>query len=323
MKITVIGPGAVGTLLGALLQDAGHEVVLRGRGPGRKPRRRIRVILPEGWVTVDVAAGPGPDAASSELDAVLVTLARHHLHAARRPDFARMAGSGTGPVAFVNTGGPDADRLGVPPERQRLCLTLLTAVSLQEGDVELAPGRAVLVHERSDALSECFSPLGRFGIQVTAVDDARPLANSLLLLQLLSLPSAMCNATLDGFLSAAEGRQIAQSVLGEGFEALSKAGMPIAPLPVMDPRELMGRISRRGGSFADSALGPDRAYTTVLQSFLKGRPPEVSHINRRIVEIGSSAGLHLTWNWRLLQKVSRVTGLGFFRDPAELLRSLE
>ncbi len=321
MTVIMIGPGAVGQLLGALLQSSGHQVVFRDRAPGRRRRRTVRVVLPDGWVTAACDEPGAPDA--SRADAVLVTMARHHLHAARRPDFLRMTGAGRGPVAFVNTGGPDMERLGIPAERQRLCLTLLTAVSMQDGDVELAPGRAMLVHERSPVLSECFAGLTGHGIQVTSVDDARPLANSLLVLQLLSLPVALCNSTLGWFLSWEEGRQIAQNVLAEGFEAMMKAGLPVGQLPVSDPRELLGKLSRRGGVFAGGGTEPDRAYNTVLQSFLRARPPEVSHINRRIVEIGSSAGLRLTWNWRLLQKASRVTGLGFFRDPADLLRSLE
>jgi hypothetical protein len=40
------------------------------------------------------------------------------------------------------------------------------------------------------------------------------------------------------------------------------------------------------------------------------------------VEIASSAGLHLTWNWRIMQKASRITSLGFYRDPPELLKAL-
>jgi ketopantoate reductase len=214
-------------------------------------------------------------------------------------------------------------RLGISPGRQRLCVTLLNAVSLRQGEVELAPGKAVIIHEKSPVLAEALSVLPPLGIQVMAVDDARPHANSLLLHQLLSLPAAMCNATLDSFLSTPEGRQLAASVLEEGFTAMDKAGLPVAPLPVMDPRDLLTRINRRGASFSGASSVPDRSYGTVLQSYLKGQATEASHINRSIVEIASSAGVRLTWNWRLLQKASRVAGLGFYRDPSELLRSLE
>jgi len=308
-------------LLGTLLDAGGHEVSFRGRGDRERPVNRIRLVLPGGWMT----SGPflRPAVAQAGAEATLVTMARHHLHAVRRPDFLRMAGAGEGPVAFFNAGGPDMDRLGIPPGRQKLCVSLLTASTLQDGDVELAPGKSVVLHEKSSALTDCFAALPKFGIQVLAVDDAQPQANSLLLLQLLSLPVAMCNATLDSFLAEPEGRRLAAEVLAEGFTAMERAGLPVAHLPVMDPRDLLARLQKRPSSFAGAGSVPDRAYNTVLRSFLRGRPTEASHINRRIVEIGSSAGLHLTWNWRLLQKSSRISGLGFYRDPAELLRSLE
>jgi ketopantoate reductase len=323
MRIVIIGPGAVGTLLGALLSAGGHEVVFRGRDARAAGPRRIRVVLPGGWMNVDAARWQGSEAPAGSQGIVLVTLARHHLHAVRRPDFQRMAGKGDCPVVFFNAGGVDLGRLDLAPERQRLALTLLTAVKLQENDVELSPGKAVVVHERSEEVTECFSVLTRYGIQLSVADDARALSHSQLLLQLLALPAAMCNATLDSFLSFPEGRELARNILEEGAAALEKAGMQLAPLPVLDPRELRTRLEKKPAAFDGASAVPDRSYSTVLQSYLAARPTEAAHLNRRIVEIGSSGGLHLTWNWRLLQKSSRVSGLGFFRDPADLLRSLE
>ena len=323
MRISIIGPGAVGTLLGALLAAGGHDVAFRGRNPRAAGRRRIRVILPDRWMSVDAARWQGGETPAGAQDIVLVTLARHHLHAVRRPDFQRLTGKGECPVVFFNPGGLDLGRLDVSPGRQRLALTLLTAVKLQEDDVELSPGKAVVVYERSDEVSQCLSVLAQYGIQVSPVDDANALARSQLLLQLLALPAAMCNATLDSFLAFPEGRELARNILEEGIAALDKAGMATAPLPVLDPRELKTRLERKPASFDAAATVPDRSYGTVLQGYLAARPTEAAHLNRRIVEIGSSGGLHLTWNWRLLQKSSRAAALGFYRDPADLLRSLE
>jgi ketopantoate reductase len=112
------------------------------------------------------------------------------------------------------------------------------------------------------------------------------------------------------------------NMLAEGFAAMERADMPLATLPVMDPVELMMRIEKKPGSFDSSPSIPARSYNSILQSYLRGRPVEAEHLNKKVVEIASSAGLHLTWNWRILQKASRISGLGFYRDPAELLRAL-
>jgi ketopantoate reductase len=342
MEISIVGPGAVGTLLGGLLAARKHRVVLVGRkapsasvrsGDERKGGPRsgagsrsgegasVRVVLPDRWVLADVTRA-GPAEAPASPDAALVTLGRQHLHVLRRPDFSRLTGGGDSPVALFNCDPAEIERLAVPPDRLRLCLSLLTAIRLQESDVELVAEKPVILYESARVLDRLFRDLSGFGFQCTAVPDARPYLNSLLVWQLLFLPLAMCNTTLGVFLSFPEGREIAAGLISEGCEAMEKAGLPMAALPVMDPRELLGRLQRKPDSFAPLPERPDRSFNSLLQALLSGRPTEAPQLNRRIVEIASSAGLHLTWNWRILQKLSRVSGIGFYRTPGDLLRSL-
>src|SRR5271157_53519 len=109
MDISVIGPGAVGTLLGSLLQLKGHRVTLRARKAA--PARIHRVVLPGQWLNVDGIRTEGPEALTGNPDALLVTLGRHHLHAERRPDFTRLIGAGDAPVAVFNCDPEEATRL--------------------------------------------------------------------------------------------------------------------------------------------------------------------------------------------------------------------
>jgi ketopantoate reductase len=337
VEMSIVGPGALGTLLGGLLASRRHKVVLVGKkspggddgtGPsssGAEARSgafaSVRIVLPDRWVSAEVRRA-GPAEAPASPDAVLVTLGRHHLHVLRRPDFSRLTGSGESPVAMFNCDPAELERLAVPSERLRLCLSLLTAVRLQDSDVELVTEKPVILYESSKSLDRLFRELSGFGFQCTAVADARPYLNSLLVWQLLFLPLAMCNTTLDVFLSFAEGRELAAGLISEGCEAMEKAGMPMAALPAMDPRELLGRLQKKPGSFMPLPERPDRSFNSLLQGLLAGKPTEAPQLNRRIVEIASSAGLHLTWNWRILQKLSRVSGIGFYRTPGDLTRSL-
>ncbi|HET6452313.1 MAG TPA: ketopantoate reductase C-terminal domain-containing protein, partial [Spirochaetia bacterium] len=288
----------------------------------RCPQITVRIGMPGGWLSAPGVTCVGPAGAPSSPDAVLVTMGRHHLHVMRRPDFVRLSGGGESPVCFLNADPEDVERLAVTPQGRGRGLTLLNAVKLQDAAVELGPGKAVLLFERVKPLDRVFRDLAGHGIACTTVEDARPFLHALLLWQLLWLPVAMCNTTLPVFLSFAEGRELAAGILSEGFQAMEKAGLELAPLPLMDPRELAVRLEKRPESFAADVEEPDRGYNSLLQSYLAGKPNEAPRLNRRIVEIGSAAGLHLTWNWRILQKVSRVSGLGFYRTPADLLRSL-
>jgi ketopantoate reductase len=330
MQVSILGPGAVGTLLASLLTLKGHTVSLKGRRAPARPGGAIRVGLPGSWLLVDGVsqvgpegmAGSGESASPTAPDATLVTLGRQHLHVLRRPDFARLTGPGDSPLLLFNCDPAETARLAVEPERLKLGLTLMTAVKLQDADVELVEDKPVILYESSRVLDRLFRDLASFGFRAQPVSDARPSLNSLLVWQLLFLPVAMCNTTLGVFLSFPEGRELAAGLIGEGCAAMEKAGMPMAPLPIMDPRELAVSLQKKPGSFDRDTGRPDRGYNSVLQSFLLRKPTEAPQLNRRIVEIASAAGLHLTWNWRILQKVSRVASMGFYRTPAELLRSL-
>jgi ketopantoate reductase len=325
MRVTILGPGSVGTLLGGLLSLKGHQVALKGRRStpaGQAPAPILRIVLPDRWLLAEGVRPGGPEDESEPPDVVLVTLGRQHLHAVRRPDFARFIGPGDPPVVMFNCDPAETDRLAVPAERLRLGATLMNAVKLQDADVELATAKPVVLYEPHRTLDRLFRDLSGFGFQAIAVPDARPCLNSLLVWQLLFLPVAMCNTTLDIFLSFPEGRELAAGIIAEGCAAMEKAGMPMAALPLMDPRDLAARLERKPGSFDGGTGRPDRGYNSLLQCYLKGRPTEAAQLNRRIVEIASAVGLHLTWNWRILQKVSRVSGLGFYRTPVDLLRSL-
>ncbi len=333
MDITVIGPGAVGTLLGGLLSLKGHTVTFRSRRApaAASPGEGLRLILPDRWLSVDGTRCIGPGMSARKPGAVLVTLGRHHLHAVRRPDFPRLLGSTSAlpeaPILFFNSDPEEPARLGLPARQGRgsawsLCLTLLNAVKLQDGEAELTTEDPTIVAEKGSAARELLAGLSGFGFRVLAVDDVLPYSNSLFVTQLLFLPVAMCNTTLPRFLSYPEGRQLAEAVLAEGLETMDRAGRTLARLPANDPRELLARIQRKPESFSRFRQLPDRSYNTVLQSYLRGRPTEAPQLNRKAIEIASGAGLHLEWNWRLLQKAGRVVSIGFYDAPADLVKSL-
>jgi len=322
MEISIIGPGAVGTLLGGLLRMKGHGVTLLGRRPAAPPGRNFRIILPSQWLLVEGVQEKDQADHAEKPDAFLFTLGRHHLHAFRRPDFLHLIGKGDAPVVMFNCDSTEPERLAVPAERLRFGLTLMHAVKLQDGEVELPTASPAIIAERSPVIDNCIKQLGGFGFQFMAVDDATPYMDSFFITQLLYLPVAMCNLTLPVFLASPEGRELALSILREGFLTMERLGRPLARLPMMDPRDLAARIEKKPASFESGRDRPDRSYNSVLQSYLRGKPTEAAQLNRKAVEMASATGLHLAWNWRVFQKAGRVASLGFYRDPAELLKAL-
>lgn len=315
MDIVVIGPGAVGSLLGGLARLDGHAVSLVGRG-GTALAGSLRLVLPSGWISADGFTVP----AAAKADLAMVALGRHHLAGVRK------GGLGlprqTAHAVFWNVDPAEPARLGIDAGQWSPGVTLLTAVRLQEGDVTLAGERPTLVVERRSGAGRALAGFARRGIAVVEVDDALPYLDAAFVHRLLELPAMMCGGTIPWFLSFPEGRELAAKVLAEGLKTMERTGRTLARLPVDDPRDLLERMARRPREFERARDLPDQAWPPLLQAVLAGRPHEAREITKHAVEMASAAGLSLAWNWRLFQKAGRVASVGFFRDPAELARAI-
>ncbi|HTP58819.1 MAG TPA: 2-dehydropantoate 2-reductase N-terminal domain-containing protein, partial [Spirochaetia bacterium] len=178
MEIRVLGPGAIGTLLGGLLSVSGLDVTLIGRRQTGHEGRPVRIVYPDGWLLAEsirqVRAG---DAAPRPADAILVTLGRHHMRTMKRPEFLRLV-SGDAPVYLFNADPAEAERLALPAERRRFGVTLTTGVKLQEGEVELACPKSALIVEKHALGRRIFGCLERYGFEVQEVDDALPFVSA-------------------------------------------------------------------------------------------------------------------------------------------------
>jgi ketopantoate reductase len=326
MDIAVLGAGAVGTLMGGLLAHQGHRVLFCCRGPAL-PSREIRLRLPRQRIRVDGSL-PLPQSASRRessaqdpVDYLLIALKRHQQKKLPRNPLAGLSvRPRKGIILFNNPGAKQlyADA-GVPCYD---CLTVMNAVLLQQGDVELASARAVLISARDTRLARilAFKPLG---FETLEVPQLAPSARSFFLWQLLFLPVALCRSTSAHFLSYPEGREIAANLLAEGLETFRRRNETLGKLPYLDPQDLLRRIKRRPRDFDAARRSPDSGCNPVLQSLLRNRKTEVGELNSRLVRLASDAGVDAAWNWRLAEKLERVKRLGFYRDPPELYRALK
>jgi ketopantoate reductase len=310
MRLCVIGAGAVGGLLGGLAAEGGHEVCFAGSAASMRElsARGLRLVLPEGRLRLRKALTADLAPARWRPEVGIVALKRHQLREL-----------GALPPAARAT---ELLVLNADQGRPLLGFTLLTSVMLQHGEVELASGRSVLLLPRHPALRELAGSWKAAGLEIVETEDPEALAGSFFLWQLLFLPVALCHSTLGHFLAAEAGREIAAGVLAEGLATFRRTGRQLKKLPLHDPQELAQRLARRPADFAPAGLLPDREYNSLLQSILRQQKTETRELNERLVRQAAEAGLSAPWNWRLTQKLGRVTQAGFLRDPGELRRAL-
>jgi len=311
MRICVIGAGAVGGLLGGLAAEAGHDVCFASSPASMcaLSTRGLRLVLPGGRLRLRKVLTAESAPARWRPDLGIVALKRHQLRALTALPPAARASELL--VLNANEGRP------------LLGFTLLTAVMLQHGEVELASARSFLVLPRHAALRDVSGGGRQGGLEGVEADAPQDLAGSFFLWQLLFLPAALCHCTLSHFLAAEAGREIALGVLEEGLDAFRRTGRQLKKLPWHDPQELAQRLRRRPEEFAPAGLVPDREYNSLLQSLLRQQRTEAHELNERLVRLAAEAGLSARWNWRLAQKLGRVAQVGFFRDPGELRRALD
>jgi 2-dehydropantoate 2-reductase len=310
MRLCVIGAGAVGGLLGGLAAEGGHEVCFAGSAASMRElsARGLRLVLPEGRLRLRKALTADLAPARWRPEVGIVALKRHQLREL-----------GALPPAARAT---ELLVLNADQGRPLLGFTLLTSVMLQHGEVELTSSRSVLLLPRHAALRELAGSWKAAGLEIVETEDPEALAGSFFLWQLLFLPVALCHSTLGHFLAAEAGREIAAGVLAEGLATFRRTGRQLKKLPLHDPQELAQRLARRPADFAPAGLLPDREYNSLLQSILRQQKTETRELNERLVRQAAEAGLSAPWNWRLTQKLGRVTQAGFLRDPGELRRAL-
>jgi len=321
LRIQVIGCGAIGSLLGGLLAAKNHQVAFISNEKDLKTSEQLslRIILPENFINTKIfVSRPG-----EEVDLLIVALKRFHLKNLTKEFFADFKLAPGGKILFINC-DPSRMRSLVPDGvKGGVALTLLNAVQFEAGEVELCSKRSLLLIERDKELKKVMNQLRSNGLEIRESDDIESSANSFFILQLLNLPVAMCNTTLNHFLSYKEGREVAVKVLEEGVAAMMRSGRKLKVLPFMDPQELLKSLQKHGNDFDVYRFSPDRCYNTILQSIIRSKMTETKEINGQLVKIAGGAGVNPLWNWRLSQKLSRVLRVGFYGTPIDLFRALK
>ncbi len=321
LKIQVIGSGAIGSLLGGLLAAKNHQVAFISNEQVLKTPEylSLRIILPGNFLNIKIfLRRPGEEA-----DLLIVALKRFHLKNLTKEFFADFKLAPGGKILFINS---DLSRIRslVPDGVKRgVALTLLNAVQFEAGEVELCSKRSLLLIERDKELKKVMNELRSYGLEIKESDDIESSANSFFILQLLNLPVAMCNTTLNHFLSYKAGREVAVKLLEEGVTAMMRSGRKLMALPLMDPQELLKSLQKRGNDFDAYRFPPDRCYNTILQSIIRNKMTETKEINGQLVKMAGGAGVNPLWNWRLTQKLSRVQRVGFYSTPIDLFKALK
>lgn len=328
--IVVFGAGAIGSLVGARLHEAGVNVRLIGRA-AQVDAIHIKGLLVKGRNEARLVQLPATTALAGTADIILLTVKSQDVQDACRT-IAAMHSDAT-VVTMQNGVRSDqeaADILG----RDRVvgCVLNISATYLEPGVVEQNTSGLFQVgapFPESKARVDDVLELLSLAIKTEPVADmARSrwtklmanLNNAIMAITGLPIGKALRHPGLTRLSIATirEGVKTAQ-LGGFGLDQSRRARtfrlMSTLPMP-LSYRVFRGRLA---GNFApDSTYGP-----STLQSLQRGSSSELDYLNGEIVTLGEQIGRPTPYNAGLLEQGRAVFATGRYLNPEELLHQFK
>ncbi|MCS5720301.1 2-dehydropantoate 2-reductase [Herbiconiux sp. CPCC 205763] len=352
MRIAVIGAGAVGGVIAALADRAGHQVAVTARGAQLDALQQRGLHLSGHWG--EHTARPHASAALEERpDLAVLTVKAQDAHIALAENAESLRGV---PLVVVQNGlgGAEAAAAQLPATAVVGGLALFAASYLSPGEVSIttpaatylglpavrldpaaqagsadrvAPANPTAPAPGDAALRLATATLGAFmPIEVTH-NFAGAQWTKLIVNQVNALPAitghSVQNTIADPRLRAVLTDSMREAVgvaraRGVHFETLLGLSDPLlrvfaaAPRPVARLLPLL--MSRRVGKTPNPG--------STLQSIRRGQLTEIDHLNGAVVREAYAARLEAPINARLVALVHRVEAEGAFITPTEVARAV-
>ncbi|MER3389901.1 MAG: 2-dehydropantoate 2-reductase [Microcella sp.] len=326
MRIAVIGAGAVGGTLAALLQRAGHDVVVTARGEHGAAIEHDGLLLTGGW-GVHRARVRVVESLAAPLD-LLVLATKVHDTAAALGAAARLDGT---PVIVVQNGlgGEAAVRDALPHSPVAIGLALFAASLLEPGQIEVTGPNPLVVGGDPTAVAAALPALrSALPAQVTVADDIVGAQWTKLLVNQVNALPAITGWSVQQVVAHDGLRAMLTRGMRETATVARAAGVRIAPLGAVGPDEvaLLLNDDAAAGEAVPRALAegmgdvPNPAST--LQSIRRGRATEIDALNGVVVAAGSAHGVATPVNALMVELVHEVERTGAFLDPTAALARL-
>jgi 2-dehydropantoate 2-reductase len=297
MKFAIVGAGAIGAFVGAMLAKSGEDVTLIARGPHLRAMQQhgVRVRGEIGEFEAHPAATDDP-ATIGEVDVVLLTLKAHSLPA-MVPRLAPLIGAQTSVVSaqngipwwyFYHHGGPlEGTRLeSVDPggvitqhiDSARVigCIIYPSTSIIEPGVIEHSEGNRFTIGEPDGSKSERCRELADMFIKAGLRCPIRTNIRHDMWVKLMGNVaynpiSALTGATLIEIVQCPETRELASAIMREAESVAHKLGIEL------------------GVSIEQRLAGAEKVgyhKTSMLQDIEAGKPTEVEAIVGAVVELG-------------------------------------
>lgn len=334
MRIAVIGAGAVGGTLAALLDRAGHDVEVTARGENLAAIKQHGLRLDGGWgehtarveahETLAWIGAPEPDFA------ILATKAQDAAAALR----ANRDVLGTVPVLVAQNGlgGLEVARSVLPESPLLGGLALFAASYLEPGRVTVTAALPLIVGAALGTPDEVFDRIvevleGAIPIEVTN-DIVGAQWTKLLINHVNALP-AITGLSVQQVIADPGLRKVMTASMRETVRVARRLGVRFGKVQGVNGRVLgaIGSAPLAFGAWFPKTLGSRMGSVpnpgSTLQSIRRGQLTEIDFLNGAVVAAAKQGGVAAPINEQIVQLVHDVEKTGAFLSPSEVVERVK
>ncbi len=295
MQYLIMGTGALGTVFGGLLRQAGHSVAFLGRGPHFEVLRHQGLAIDGIWGAVQ--QGPvqvPPPGAQQIYDVALLCVKSFDTQAACRDcrELVKPGGliisiqNGLGNLEVIAAECPAAIPIGARVIfGARISRPGLATVTVYADQVLLGP---VPPARMPAALPQVADHLNLAGIPTAVVADIMPsLWAKVLYNSALNPLGAILGTTYGALAANPHTRELMQAIIGEIYAVADAAGIRLQP-------PTASAYCRH--FFADLVPPTAAHYPSMLQDLEHGRRTEIEALNGAICRYAQDLGLAVPYN---------------------------
>lgn len=329
MRVAVLGAGAIGGTIAALLARAGHEVDVTARGENLAALRSGGLRLDGAW-----GAFTATVAASERLvrtpDLAFVTTKVQDAEASMAGSAAFLAGI---PVVIVQNGMRSIETAErVLPQSQIVgALALYAASYVEPGQVRVTTAGQTYLGTPNpasrDAAVRAVEVLGGV-MPVTATDNFTGAQWTKLIVNQINALPAITGMSAQAVISNRSLRLLLTRSMREAVLAAIASGVRFGSMQGLTDRalRLFARSPLRVGQLLPQVMkwrmGATPNPGSTLQSIRHGQSTEIDYLNGAVVEAGEGAGVPTPVNLALVELVHEVETDSRFLTSAEVLARL-
>lgn len=325
MRIAVLGAGAVGGTLAALLSREGHEVLVTARGEHLAALQQHGLHVDGGFGEIEARVVAHATLAARPEFAILTTKAQDA--AATLADNAQLLEGVPVLVVQNGIGGLEAARSALPHSPVLGGLALFAASYLSPGRVTVTAAAPILVGASEGAdpsLARMIAKALGTRIRVEVSDDIVAAQWTKLLVNHVNALPAITGLSVQDVVAHPSTRRIMAASMRETVRIVHARGGKFGDLPGIRGWlvALIGSLPLALGAVFPRTLArrmgsvPNPGST--LQSIRRGRPTEIDFLNGAVVALAEPIGRTAPINAALTALVHEVEASGEFLTPGQL-----